>query len=325
MKHLIVGDVTEYLAIQATKFNSSAQLITENNVNDFLTSDRGVFYSSLGDFSKAKVFCEMLWAADQITYCPPPDNVWSDRNFAPDSRFSIETETREHLYQWSYIKRKPISGLDIPDFLDPVFDNTLCFNPRITDRTQIWNYGCSITVGIGVEKHQTYGCLLSQRLNLPISTIAHEGSSIRWASDQIMSSDIKKDDIIIWGLTSVNRFGYFLHDGRYYHVLASFLDNYPLMNNLFESTRLISPDVSYEALRAILTANNFCQKLGAHLIIIGVMPSYTLDKEIKNYKNFIPTDRKFIDLGDDDMHPGTKHHEFYVAKILDYMQTHQLI
>lgn len=325
MKHLFVGDITDYLSNQAKKFDSQARLVTEETLPEFLLESNGTYYASLGDFSIAKSFCQVLASSNEITYCPPPDSIWSDQDLAPDPRFSMETETKEHLYQWSYINRRPVFGLDVPDFLDPVVDKMLKSGQRASDDKQIWNFGCSITVGVGVTDDQTYGQLLSKRLELPISKVAFEGSSIRWASDQILSSDIKQGDVVIWGLTSINRFGYFLHDRRYYHVLASFLDDYPLMKDLFEPDILISPDLAYEALRSILTANNFCRKIGAHLIIVGVMPGYPLNKQIKQYENFIATDCKFKDLGSDGLHPGPQHHQFYTARVLDYMKQQRLI
>lgn len=325
MKRLFLGDTTPYLAGIAHKNDSGSKLITQENLEDFLNSPSGSFYSSLGDFFDIDLFCQMLDLSDEINYCPPPDGKWSDLGKAPDPRYNMETETQEHLYQWSYIKRKPVYGLQVPDFLDPVFDNTIHYNHRITNGQQIWAFGCSITVGIGVSENQRYANLVGESLGLPVNTIAYIGSSAKWASDQILSSDIKKNDIVIWGLTSLNRFGYFLHDKRYYHILPSFLDDYPLMKNLFEPDKMISPNVFYESFRSIMTADNFCNKIGAHLIILGVFPRYSKQKEIKkNYQNFVATDRSFLDHGSDGWHPGPRHHELYKNKVLDYIKLNDI-
>ena len=47
------------------------------------------------------------------------------------------------------------------------------------------------------------------KLNLPVSTLAQGGTSIFWAADQILRSDIRKDDIVIFMLTSTHRFPYY--------------------------------------------------------------------------------------------------------------------
>lgn len=325
MKYLMIGDVTDYLAKQAREYSSDAQLVTQDTMDIFLGSKKGTFYTSLGDFTDTKLFVEILSHSDEIMYCPPSDGIWSDSGTAPDDRFNMETEIKEHLYQWSYIHRKPVIGLETPDFLDPIFDNTLVITPRITDRKQIWNFGCSITVGIGVDKDQTYGHLLNQKLGLPISVVAYGGSSIRWAADQIMCSDIKKDDLVIWGLTSFNRFGYFLHDNRYYHIIANFFNDYPQMRTRFESDILISPDVAYQGLRSIMGVDNFCRQVGATLVILGVFPTYVHEKLLKQYPNFVATDCKFKDLGHDNQHPGPKHHEFYCKKVIEYLHKNKYI
>jgi hypothetical protein len=321
MKHLMIGDVTEYLAQQALRNNSKSKIVTQQTTTEFLAAERGFFYTSIGDFSSMEMFCQVLDHADEITFCPPPNNTWSSD--------TIEAETKEFLYQWSYAKNKPVYNLKTPDFLDPKIDHAIQFHHRITKGQQIWNFGCSITKGTGVQQQQTYGSLLSKQLQLPISVVAHDGSSIKWAADQLLSSDIAQDDIVIWGVTNVNRFGYFLHDSRYYHIYLKFFKNYPLMLNLFEKNILLSPNLVYEALTSIQIANNFCNKIGAHLIMLGVFPYFSdFDNRLHKYKNFVPTGHQlqdFKDLGSDNIHPGPIHHEFYATKVMDYLNNKQIL
>lgn len=319
MKLLIVGDVTDYLATYATKKDKSAKLVTQDSVDSYLASPTGTFYTSLGDFTSPDRFCDALLGASQIEY-KPPQGQWSDKDLIKDSQFSMETEIKEHLYQWGYLHRRSVIGLSLPDFYDPTFNNTIVNHARQTDEKQAWNFGCSITAGVGVAIEETYGDLVCAQLGLPLTRVAYRGSSVKWAADQIIASDIRPRDIVIWGVTSFNRFGYFLHDGRFYHLTSGFTSNYPLFNKLLPRDWLISPHVIYESLRGIQIADNFCRKIGAHLIMLGVFESYPNKTDLQKYPNFISIGKSFADKGTDKLHPGPKHHQIYAKAVLEYIE-----
>ena len=77
---------------------------------------------------------------------------------------------------------------------------------RKTAGQQIWIVGCSYAHGNCLEYiNQRYGQLVAEYYHLPVSFLTKPGSSIDWACDQILRADINPGDIVIWGITSVNR------------------------------------------------------------------------------------------------------------------------
>lgn len=311
MKLLFVGDTTDCLEIRAKKTDRSASLVVERSADKYLNSIDGVFYTSLGEFNSIGSFCDVLLSANEIVFVPPSSGKWSSPG--------IEPETIEHLYQWSFVKERPVSGLVIPDFLQPVFKKNLQLHQRVSDQKQIWNYGCSITYGIGVKNDETYGSLINKELGLTLSTIAYPGSGVKWAGDQILSSDIKNGDVVIWGLTELRRIGYCLHDDKFYHLNNSFLHHYPIMKKVVGDKDFLSPDLIYQGLKSIQTVNNFCEKIGATLVMLGVFPHLSDIEYLAQNSNFVGTTKKFIDRGTDGMHPGPRHHAYYAELIQQHL------
>ena len=78
-------------------------------------------------------------------------------------------------------------------------------NTRTNNSPVLWTAGCSVTYGTGVEYSSRWGSLLASYLNLPEVTLSQGGSSIFWAADQLLRSDIRPGDIVVWGLTNVPR------------------------------------------------------------------------------------------------------------------------
>ena len=314
MKKLFVGDTGEYLSILAKKFNKNAKLITAKNYQDILNT-QGTFYTSLGDFSNPSDFCSVLMSTSDITFAPPLR--WSDTGQYQDPRFTLESETKAHLYQWAYIKKKSVENLNF-DFVDiqiPNFDIV----KRETTESQIWNIGCSITKGVGVLPHQRYGELIAKNLQLPVTILAYEGSSIDWAGDQLLLADVLPGDTVIWGITSINRYSYFLQQDRMYHVTYQFHKNYPLSHQLVSEDWLNSPNNAFYSMQKIAQIQNFCQKNRLKLIMLGMFTHDYMSRLqcLNNFADCNPT--TWIDFGSDNQHPGPKTHQKFAKIALDLL------
>ena len=313
MRTLLIGDVGVYLSLQAKKIDKNALLLTDKNYKK-IQNTHGVFYTSLADISVVDHFCETLLCADKVVFCPPPGS-WSDQDVvakSKDKRFTIETETKEHLYQLAWIKKITIENLPInlPNF------HTKCqITPRISNQPQIWNIGCSITAGTGIEPQQRYGELVAKQLNMPVSILAHEGSSVAWAADQILLADVLPGDIILWGLTSLNRYSYILHNDRFYHVNHKSYKHYPLLRHIVSIDWLESNDNLYHSLNSISIVKNFATKTNGKLILLGLMDQDFYEKYIEFEKTGPRQD--WVDLGYDNRHPGPKQHEIFAQIALD--------
>jgi len=195
-------------------------------------------------------------------------------------------------------------------------------NHRITDEAQMWTFGCSITSGIGINSYEIYDSKIKEYLNLPNKNISCPGSSIIWASDQICRSDIKKNDVVIWGITSPRR----THKVNYNKL--DFILPYQIENNTelellnyerqYYTQYFESNTELYDILTAIKRAKNFCNNIGAKFLAINLIfdyigwSQYYVDDQIKAYlKN-----DQYIDVGNDGIHPGPKQHQEFAEKFI---------
>jgi hypothetical protein len=309
---LFVGDVTEYLSVTAKLHSPDAELITAKN---YKRIKAGTYYTSIGDLISDEKFQSVLMQADVIIYTPPIDQ-WSD------------IRTKERTEYWITVMRA-FEGTTVvnADHLElPLLSKFLQLaDDRKSDLPQLWIAGCSITHGVGVKQSERYGQLLSDKLNLPVSFLTAPGSCIAWSADQLLRSDVRAGDIVVWGLTTVGRLSWFQDNKELKHINVYTYMDYPGFDNPFEITRIWEQDRSYDAITKIYQVINFCAKIGAKLYLAGILIDlrrYSLD-----FENFIPfyhgvkekyEDNQFLDIGTDPArHPGPHTHQWYADKILD--------
>ena len=98
----------------------------------------------------------------------------------------------------------------------------------------------------------------SNKLNLPVSFLTKVGSSNTWAKDQILRSNIKKNDIVIWGLTSAIRMPYF-HNGLLRHIFAGSFISDSEIKKFLSPDRLDEQTLIYDSITSIMQVINFCK------------------------------------------------------------------
>lgn len=333
---IFLGDVHDYLGHIAKRHDPSAYLLDKSNYQRFLDeqpSGDQTIYTSLGDLPKNHMTVyDILCQADVVFYQPPIK--WSDgKEFNvvdPNSSLQGSTEMLLSLLPET-IKihgfNASMSGIKDPI---PLVDS------RKTNDQQMWIAGCSISHGIGVAPGARYGDLLSTDLDMPCSFLTRPGSAIDWASDQIVRSDIRPGDLVIWGLTGWTRMTY-VHD---HHLLRGLnitsYDVHPEYHDIISIDNLLSEQTFYTHFYAIKRANNFCEKIGATLLLIGLLQdNYNLLGFLKSQKNYIHVPyhleyngstliQVFEDLGEDDMHPGPRQHQIYKSLILNHIKSHDI-
>jgi hypothetical protein len=181
--------------------------------------------------------------------------------------------------------------------------------------------GCSISHGTGVDKETRYGQLISNQLNIDCSFLTRPGSAIDWASDQIVRSDIRKGDIVIWGLTQACRTT-FVHDNQLLPgVTVQSYQIYPNLDKILPLSTLLSQNTLYHHYMSIERAINFCKKCQAKLLMIGLSHQnsgiVSFLKTKKNYflypyrPGFDDVVHTYIDFGTDNCHPGPMQHQEY--------------
>jgi hypothetical protein len=305
--NLFVGDNDYCLAEQAKIYHPAAFLIDFDNYKKFLKTvyvEDITVYTSFSDLPKITgtdaVFFEILKKSDNIFYCPTLK--WSDHsdNFSWNSN---QTITEYFLYHINLLKNN-VQGLDLTAYRN---SNYLSLNDtRKTDNKQLWVSGCSIAHGVGVSEHEKFGTLVSNKLNLPVSHLTKGGSSIEWAKDQILRSDIRKNDIVIWGLTQEVRSPKAINK----KVIA---ESNP--DILLNETSL------YRAVTSVHQVINFCRKISARLILLPIICSEHLQLLIHNLDEYyqLPYQTKPLDLGTDGAHPGPIQHRVWADLVYEHL------
>ena len=300
-----VGDVTEYLSTVALKAYPTATLLTGTVVNDI---PPGAYYTSIGDLDSLLDFAKVLMQSDLTVYAPP--DKWSD-SFFGKSKMQIWTE--DYLAAFAH-HGKLIQNLPAPNLKNKSTMLKLS-DPRKIAHPQLWIAGCSISHGIGVSDKQRYGQILSEQLNLSVSFLTRESSSVIWAADQILRSDLKEDDILIWGLTSIPRLPLF-SDNKLHHVN-------PTSTNFQELLVHYNEDVLYRSLTSVYQVINFCKKIKIELFLVNLLDDMLVnylkdDVEVLSLSKLWGRDPGdlFVDVGTDGRHPGIKSHAFYAEEIL---------
>jgi hypothetical protein len=311
-----VGDVGDYLANIAKESDPTATLVDSSNYQNLRA---GTYYTSVGDFKKLTDFFNTLNQSDIVKYCPP--DVW--KRSSSFAKYSMQYWTEECLLNILCDPEKTIEGF--------VPSNTLKHkmltlrDTRKTHEQQLWIAGCSISNGAGVAEFEDYGSLVAAKLNQPVSFLTESGSSIKWAADQILRSDIRSGDTVFWGVTSIGRFSFWddiSQDLVFVNVNNIDYNNIVSLRKSITPNYLASEHMEYEAITSIYSVCNFCNKNNIKLVIASLLPG--VEKYLHDLKNFISItniggsdhDNRFLDLGDDNDHPGPITHQYYAKKML---------
>jgi hypothetical protein len=202
---------------------------------------------------------------------------------------------------------------------------------RKTDQFQLWIAGCSVSHGIGVQLQERYGQLLADKLNIASSFLTRAGSAIDWAADQILRSDIRKNDLVVWGLTSPERFSY-IYNNKLLSITPADYPKFTQIKNIINPSDLYNQNTIYKHLYSIQQVINYCNKCQANLVLVGILPGcYSLLSFLQSQKNYvhIPYSLNFegsvfssqlLDIGTDNIHPGPKQHIQYQKLILDKLK-----
>jgi hypothetical protein len=316
MIKIYVGDITKDLGIYAKAQDSDAKLVTSLSYKNL---EPGTYFVSLGDLDNLQQFRETLSQADTLIYYPPVK--WSD-HIDDVSLMKVWTE----FYVATYQKLK---GNPVDTRLCKIENLTHMLSLRDyrkTSESQLWIAGCSLSHGTGVSDNQRYGQLLSNYLNKPVSFLTCPSSSITWAADQILRSDLRPNDIVVWGLTSFNRFVYYEHN-QFHHVNVSYYIQNPEFDKIVSMSKLDDDDdLIYQNVCSIYSVVNFCKKLNVKLFLIGLLTDYNNIGWMNTCENFLQLygmlglDKHniYLDYGSDGFHPGPLTHEWYAKQIMEY-------
>ena len=218
--------------------------------------------------------------------------------------------------------RDKVKNFEWIDQLDYDFFSML-LKQRTSDNPVLWTLGCSVTQGVGVKYDERWGSIVSADLGMPEVSLSLSGVSNTWCADQILRSDVKSGDVVVWGLTDVSRVEYATNWQLHavpvtgYSKLPTQLQHYNL--DYFDSqTKFVS------VIRSILQVKSYCEKIGADLYLANLLDSTWLNSvfnKLPTYvdfciKNTYNDSMVFLDLGSDNDHPGPRQHQEYASQIL---------
>lgn len=196
---------------------------------------------------------------------------------------------------------------------------------RKTIHPQLWIVGCSFSHGSCVHENERFGQLLADNLSLEVSFLTSPGSSIEWAADQILRSDIKSGDTVVWGLTGASRIPWGDESHSVHHITHHSYDSTPEIRPYINKPHLISSHMIYEAVTHVKQVENYLSKVGARFVL-ACMPANGPETDLIMNEFVSPLsyaimmydihDYKFIDYGWDNLHPGPIQHTIY-AKLIE--------
>jgi hypothetical protein len=324
---LFVGPPTSEVADAAKKHDSTAYIIDLSNCNQ---NHYGVCYTSLGDLRDEFILAKLFEQASIIIYIPSAEWINNKKVKRKTEQFILE----EMLFRFSLDKNKKILNLPKNTYWPSITSSASqsmikLADHRKTENCQLWTAGCSITYGFGVTESDRYANLLAEKLNLTQSVLAEYGSSITWATDQIIRSDIRSGDIVVWGITSHLRFPFWDENKEQInHIHPGYYVWTPNFAKTISLDYLSSPTLKYEAIRSIYQVNNYCKKISAKLILVGLLPENEIGEYLNNnFTNYIHLahynldgiNTRFLDIATDLIHPGPITHQWYADQIYNFI------
>ena len=332
---VFIGDVDISLANAAKTHDPDAFLIDTKNYKSIIANDltrHTTIYTSLGDLPKhPQVLVDICLLADNVVYCPPLR--WSDNKTADDFNPTDSVQGLTENLLLVLAQHKKIKSIDLAPIVQPM----PLVDQRKTDQTQLWFAGCSMSHGVGVDPSQRYGQLVANELNMEASFLTRGGSSISWASDQIVRSDIGEGDIVIFGLTNIARLPYVKDKTLLPGVTILTYNTVKDLESLLPKHNLWSENTFYQHLLSIDRAINFCNKVKAKLILFGLLVnnSPNLLRAVSQKSNFVGYPYKisqenvsgklaflpiYTDLGTDNNHPGPLQHQQFAKFLLTQLK-----
>lgn len=198
-------------------------------------------------------------------------------------------------------------------------DLNMLYAVRSADKSILWTAGCSFTAGIGVDWKQRYGHLLAEKLCMPEVSLSRAGSSIMWAADQLLRSDIRPGDIVVWGLTDSARIDINSEFSLRSKPAAIYLmrDNNEKQYWNIDYFGSLSQEVLVA--RSVLQVIHYFNRIGVKLILANLLNSTVL-RLIENHNTIDLWVKEYLDLGTDNTHPGPEQHRHYSNEIYNFIK-----
>jgi len=209
----------------------------------------------------------------------------------------------------------------------------------------LWIAGCSFAHGFGLtDLNQRYGQIVADHINYNSTFLTEPGSTIAWAHNQIIHSDIKPNDIVIWGVTGLERFSFFNPDEQFVNSMNLSKNMFQEYNNalklLFTSNHYTITNINLiKQIQVLLDRNSTKLILCFHPELSLLEHGEMFLKEFSTSEHvLIPsnnsltwngqwpiTNRRYLDFGSDGIHPGPNTHKAWANEIIKVIKERNLV
>ena len=188
----------------------------------------------------------------------------------------------------------------------------------------LWIAGCSMSSAVGVNDDQRWSHLLAEELDLEEVNLAYPGQSIWYSADQLLRSDIRKGDIVVWQLTATSRVNVIENDELVGVPIKKAIHS-EICNKYFTPEWYGSDTKKILDLRYIAQVQKVMEKIGARLYLVNMMADSWINRLLDNDDAFLTFNKlMYKDLGTDKQHPGPLQHQEYAKQITKVIQGEQL-
>jgi hypothetical protein len=186
------------------------------------------------------------------------------------------------------------------------------------EKPTLWVFGCSLSYGIGLRPHEkTYGILLAEKLSMPLKQMARQGTSTHFSLRHLVNANIQEDDVIVWQLTTAERFSYLKHN----HVIEIIL---PLKADRKFIDFFTDDQLYFQQLSLLNIGVNYLRAKKAKFAISSILSqSITSDKllnEYVKYPEYCFTPNYEVDKGTDNLHSGPLSHQNLSNSLYNHIQ-----
>lgn len=276
--------------------NKNSKLMDNININ--LRSSE--YHTSLGDLTIHELL-SVIHKFDSVEYV--------DNNF-------IEGEeiTKDTLNFLSFVNTR----VQVKNF--PDINNVLSFAEHPDTKSSLgeptlWIYGCSHSHGTGLkDSSETYGSLLAKELNLPLKLITKPGSSTHWSLRQLINSNLKKDDIVIWQITSPYRLSFF--NGKHVQEIVLANSNNRTLIDTYTDEQCFFLQLSY-----LNIGIQYLKSIGVKFVVVNVDSRDKFNFSYSQYPEYYCATNFAVDLGSDNLHFGPLSHKNLAKALLTRVQS----
>lgn len=192
---------------------------------------------------------------------------------------------------------------------------TLC-GQRKTDKSQLWSVGSSALIDTSVSESNLFSNIVAEKLGSELTLLVAKGASTDWCADQILRSDIRPGDIVLWNIGLESRFPFWhSQTNQVVHVQSQYKKFAKLEIDLSDRSVnewLVSDHCFYSSVTHIYQVKNFCDKLGAKLLPHAQLLSISKEmvEYLRDFPNFtLMPEELLVDVAADGWHPGPAQHQ----------------